>query len=275
MQQASLVIIVTVFVPYPSNIHYFSLFDVFSNAQATSLAADVKGKTPVLSQILKTASVVKTAAAQVLPRGNSNNNNNNSSNMDLLVKDHDAAIQEIARHHHRTSPATSSVPPPPPPPGKKNAKRQSTRSTGVASDTSSSRSRSSSSFDDNDDDEDVSWKENTTNEDEEFVRAHFSYIITRPTALLKDGPSTKKVAASKSVRFLPATLCCVRRPLSYLLFLKLKPRLHFLHNVMICCSLYPTATWSVSHLACGSGRVFFERIVDQKALQQLPLRCRG
>jgi len=38
------------------------------------------------------------------------------------------------------------------------------------------------------------------NEEDKENAVAFSFIVTRPTVLLKDGPSTKKLSASKSVR---------------------------------------------------------------------------
>ena len=117
--------------------------------QATSLASDVKGKTPIFSKVLKTASAVRGAAANIMP-------GHRHSATSFSLEDQDALVQEIALHHRGRRSATK-------PP-----------------------------MDDGDD-----TKENSK-EDEQ--RASFSYIITRPTAFLKDGPSTKKVSASKSVR---------------------------------------------------------------------------
>lgn len=102
--------------------------------QANSLTADIQGKTPIFSKVLKTANFVGGVASNVIPGNKPNSNNSN-------YQDLDAAIQEIALHHRGKTPGSTDV-----------------------------------------------------------VReiATFSYIITRPTPFLKDGPSTKKVSASKS-----------------------------------------------------------------------------
>ena len=78
----------------------------------------------------------------------------------LTVEDQDAVVQEISMQHR----------------GRHNAKKALK----------------------NNEDHDNDTKENSADDVEH--RASFSYIITRPTAFLKDGPSVKKVAASKSVR---------------------------------------------------------------------------
>jgi hypothetical protein len=79
---------------------------------------------------------------------------------------------------------------------------QSTHRTSLES---ASASRASTEIEDS-----SSIKENdpsissTTSYSSSFVprtKAQFSYIVTRPTSFLKDGPSTKKVMASKSVRY--------------------------------------------------------------------------
>jgi hypothetical protein len=50
--------------------------------------------------------------------------------------------------------------------------------------------------------EDDDAKENSNGEETQHALAEFAYIITRPTSFLKEGPSMKKVSASKSVRVL-------------------------------------------------------------------------
>lgn len=81
----------------------------------------------------------------------------------LAVEDQDAVVQEISMQHR----------------GPRNAKKALNN-------------------DDYDEDHGNDTKENSADDVEH--RASFAYIITRPTAFLKDGPSVKKVAASKSVR---------------------------------------------------------------------------
>lgn len=137
-------------------IHPTSFLSPLTNAHAsntlsyviksTSLAADVKGKTPIFSKVLKAVSAVRGAASNILPGPRHSVNS-------LVLGDQDAVVHEIAFHHRRIAMK--------PPPTK---------------------------------DEDV--QENPT---EDVDKAHFSYIITRPTAFLKDGPSTRTVSASKSV----------------------------------------------------------------------------
>lgn len=130
----------------------------FFDSQASSLASDVKGKTPIFAKVLKTASAVGGAAANLLIPGH------RRTASSLGVKDQEAVVQEIALHH-RTR--------------RSNVEK-------VAAD------------DDEEDDDD--GKENSVADDTVEQQARFAYIITRPTAFLTDGPSTKKVSASKSVR---------------------------------------------------------------------------
>lgn len=116
----------------------------------------MKGKTPIFSKVLKTASAVRVAAANILP----NHGKNVKYPSRCAVADQDAVVQEIVWHHR----------------GRRRShvvKKQH---------------------------EDDNAKENCTGEETQHVLAKFAYIITRPTSFLKDGPSIKKVSASKSVR---------------------------------------------------------------------------
>jgi len=123
--------------------------------QSTSLAADIKGHTPLFSQVLKTATVVGGAAVNALPFVT-------AGEKSQAVLDQDAAVQEMARQHSK--------------------RRRNT-------------------------------KEN--NNQDALERPHFAYIVTRPTALLKEGPSTRTVAASKSVRLFLAKRFAVDQILAF------------------------------------------------------------
>lgn len=42
-------------------------------------------------------------------------------------------------------------------------------------------------------------QQHNKNEDGNTTTPHFAFVVTRPTVLLQDGPSSKKLSASKSV----------------------------------------------------------------------------
>jgi len=106
-------------------------------------------------------------------------------------------------------------------------------------------------------------KENNNNNhpDDEapLERPHFAYIVTRPTALLKEGPSTRTVAASKSVRTF-----VVSRDAG---FCYLDP---ILANTFFRFGGF-AATRSLSHFARGSGRILLECLADRKVVQLVSL----
>lgn len=117
--------------------------------QANSLAADIQGRTPILSKVLKTATVVGGAvAATAVPFAT-------AGERSLALRDQDAAVQEMARQHRRRR--------------RGNHNKENAKSAGVES-------------------------------SPPLERPHFAYILTRPTTLLQEGPSTRTVSASKSVR---------------------------------------------------------------------------
>jgi len=91
----------------------------------------------------------------------------------LFLQDQDAVVRTIANEHGVGTPAAQSA------------------SVDRKSMASSSGSAAGGG------DEDDSEKEN---DGIGGAAAHFSFIITRPTVLLNDGPATKKLSASKSVR---------------------------------------------------------------------------
>jgi hypothetical protein len=75
------------------------------------------------------------------------------------------------------------------------------------------------------------------NVDKETPSAHFSFIVTRATVLLKDGPSTKKLAASKSVR---TCVCTTKTCILYLL------------SVLACCVHSLGRQTAVSYRTCNT-----------------------
>jgi hypothetical protein len=105
--------------------------------------------------VLKTASAVRVAAANILP----NHGKSMKTPSHCAVADQDDVVQEIVWHHR-------------------------------------GRRRSHNMAKHHEDDD---AKENSNGEETQHVLAEFAYIITRPTSFLKDGPSIKKVSASKSV----------------------------------------------------------------------------
>jgi hypothetical protein len=162
--------------------------------QATSLSSDVRGKTPMFSKVLKTASVV----GDIVRPGGKSSNTLDSNHQDL-----DSAIQVIAKHHHRTM--TKQIPDKDH--NTENVARGTKQSTSTISQhrtSMGSTSRASTDIDDSSSikENDPSLSSSTTTNSSRFLsrtKAQFSYIVTRPTTFLKDGPSTKKVSASKSV----------------------------------------------------------------------------
>lgn len=119
--------------------------------------------------MLKTASAVRVAATNLLPK-NSGGGAVNRPPTRWAVADQDAVVREVVWHHRGRRSITSTAQP------------------------LTNRG-----------DDDTNSKENNVEDDDDaadHVLAAFSYIVTRPTAFLKDGPSVKKVSASKSVRSL-------------------------------------------------------------------------
>lgn len=148
--------------------------------KASSLAVDVKGRAPIFSKVLKSATAVRCAAANLLSGSTTNhhktrlgkhsggkNGSSSSIRRTTVIVDQDAAVQEIAWHHR--------------------GKRYSKPSMMISSSTLLEQQTSGS-----------------TKEGDHRL-AHFSFIITRPTNFLKEGPSMKKVSASKSVCALKLT----------------------------------------------------------------------
>jgi hypothetical protein len=88
-----------------------------------------------------------------------------------MYADQNAVMQEISRHHRRSC------------------------HTSPMENTSNAFQKT--------DDRDFTQEQTMIDENNENIAdsAKFAYIVTRPTTYLKDGPSVKKVSASKSVRF--------------------------------------------------------------------------
>ena len=145
-----------------------------SFCKANSLASDMKGRVPILSKVLKTASSVR----GVFTGGRNNSNNSNVPfSASMMNKDQNAAIQTIASNHRRTSTNRLSLSDP------------------------HSMNDENHFVTNNDDIENydvsiVESKQFSSNHSD----AKFAYIITRPTTFLRDGPTVKKLSASKSVR---------------------------------------------------------------------------
>jgi hypothetical protein len=120
---------------------------VFSSfrSQATSLAADVTGSTPIFSKVLKTF----------------------AHRRNHFLRDQDAVVRLVARQHGLLASAATV--------------------------------EKENDADTNKDDKDEHDQDND-DDDKEPTTADFSFIVTRATVLLKDGPPSKKLAASKSVR---------------------------------------------------------------------------
>jgi hypothetical protein len=140
--------------------------------QANSLAADLKGKTPIFSKVLKTASTVR----GLIP-GRRHTSSTNFANS-VMYADQNAVMQEISRHHRRSC------------------------HTSLMENTSNAFQKT--------DDRDFTQEQMLIDENNENIAdsnsnhshsAKFAYIVIRPTTYLKDDPSIKKVSASKSVRF--------------------------------------------------------------------------
>ena len=140
----------------------------------------MKGKTPIFSKALKTLS----SARSLLLAGRQNVcvNFTNSA----LHSDHHSVIKEIARHHRRGS--------------NHNGNRLSLGdiSNGNVSNYTNASTDSRTKGLAIKNGEELMGQLNLKNNSNVQV-AKFSYIITRPTAFLKDGRSVKKVSASKSV----------------------------------------------------------------------------
>lgn len=148
--------------------------------QASSVASDVKGKTPIFSKALKTLS----SARSLFPAGRQNVcvNFTNSS----LHSDHQSVIKEISRHHRRYSNRTEN----------RTSLGDISNGSYYTNDHNQSRTKNFvASENDRECSSDVGMKHITN-----IPFAHFAYIITRPTTFLTDGRSIKKVSASKSVR---------------------------------------------------------------------------
>lgn len=157
--------------------------------QATSLASDVKGNTPVFSKVLKTAAVVGGAAANALPFVPA------SGERSLALQDQDAAVQEIARQHRR-----------------RRGRQRGNKENGISSSSSGGGKTNNTKNDSNPQQQPQPPLE----------RPHFAYILTRPTTLLKEGPSTRTVAASRSVRVL-LLACLLAVSFVLLLFVVVPP----------------------------------------------------
>jgi hypothetical protein len=178
--------------------------------QANSIASDVKGKTPIFSKALKTVSTVRS----FLPgrRSNMSISFTNSSSHG----DQNSVIREIACHH----------------------RRRNRLSLGDIS-TGSYAKGSFSIGDEENREKNVQFNDNNDQENVNEIGmnhvkfAKFPYIITRPTTYLKDGPSLKKVSASKSVRTI---IVCFKV-------------LRVQSNLFICqflCIVNVLATWTIS-----------------------------
>jgi len=135
----------------------------------------------------------------------------------LALQDQDAAVQEIARQHRR-----------------RRRQRGNKENSNSSSRKASSKSNNNSKNDHQETNNNTPQQQPTPLE-----RPHFAYILTRPTTLLKEGPSTRTVAASRSVRvflliclftcFLVSCIqyCSLTRLLNYCSF---QPILHYNHN---------------------------------------------
>ena len=144
-----------------------------SFCKANSLASDMKGRVPILSKVLKTASSVR----GVFTGGRNNSNNSNVPfSASMMNKDQNAAIQTIASNHRRTSTNRLSLSDP---------HRMNDENHFITNN-------------DNIENYDVSKVESKQSSNDS--EAKFAYIITRPTTFLRDGPTVKKLSASKSVR---------------------------------------------------------------------------
>jgi hypothetical protein len=137
--------------------------------QATSLANNtINGSAPILSHLFK--SVAQVAAG---------------SKTSSFLYDQDMVMNEIALQHHyksqhqTTNDITSNA-----------ASIQNSKKTG------NSQKNSNAMEDEENENPDVN-----SSDKEVYRQPHFSYIVTRPTSLINDVPSTKKLAPTKSVRY--------------------------------------------------------------------------
>ena len=118
----------------------------------------------MFSKVLKTATVMGGAAAHALPFVHS------SGERSLALQDQDAVVQEIARQHRRR---------------RRNRGNKENTTKGCIIDGTNDNAKKQDAGD---------------LLELPLERPHFAYILTRPTTLLKDGPSTRTVSASRSVR---------------------------------------------------------------------------
>ena len=187
----------------------------------------------MFSKVLKAATVVGGAAAHALPFLPANGERS------LALQDQDAVVQEIARQHRR-------------------------RRRNRGNKENSTTSKLSSIDAKNDDDK------NQTASDPQQVpleRPHFAYILTRPTTLLKDGPSTRTVAASRSVRARFFSRMQSRQSK----FPHTETRISHLPFSFQNNTIKP-ATRSFPHCPYGLGGIFAQCSVDRQASQLMPLR---
>jgi hypothetical protein len=102
-----------------------------------------------------------------------------------FLRDQDAVIRQIAIEHGLASAVATSSSSSPSKKEKENDKNN----------------KDADAKDDDDDDDGSDEEDNEDGkETPSLPSANFSFIVTRATVLLKDGPSTKTLAASKSVR---------------------------------------------------------------------------
>jgi hypothetical protein len=131
--------------------------------QATSLANNtINGSTPILSHLFK-------AVAQVAA----------GSKTSSFLYDQDMVMNEISFQHYYST----------------NHHNQSTTTT----DSTKNKTISSGTKIENQENYNTSIN-NADEKTQPSCQPHFSYIVTRPTSLINDGPSSKKLVSTKSVR---------------------------------------------------------------------------
>ena len=83
---------------------------------------------------------------------------------------------------------------------------------------------------------------NEENRSVDFKPPHFRFIVTRPSILLQDGPSSRKLAASKSVCFCRIRACVAAHSVQHCL--------HSHHTCSFSITIpVPTATGSIPSLS--------------------------
>lgn len=224
--------------------------------QATSLAADVQGRTPLFSQACKT---VLGVSRRLLRRQRP------ASIYAALTRDHDQVILYLAQQHGlvpRAVPLTDQQ-------ENDNVENQKPRSTTQPSSRrgSSVAATSTASTQPNNQKKKSAPKPSLTSSTLDTTPPHFDFVITRPTVLIKEGPSTQALSASKSVRFdsIIQAVSCLSLSV-YAMNAILTP-----HRVP---TFLFTATRSLLYYACGLGRLYPQCSVGSQAGQHVPL-CRG